>query len=83
MLRNPKATFERLKQIGKLGVQKQGRIILIPKDVFKVGCTNKDFHGNENVTICFRPEIKQGKKIVRKGMTEDQCTCGIIYKQES
>lgn len=83
ILKNSRETFERLKSIGRLSVPKTGRIVMLPKDVFKFACTNKDYHGNENVTICFRPEIRQGTKIIRRGMTEDVCSCGIIYRQES
>ena len=84
MLKSPKETFERLRNLGKNIIPKAGRIILIPKDVFKVACKNRDYHGDTNVSIVFRPAIfGQGGKVVRKGVNEETCSCGIIYKQES
>lgn len=83
MLLNPVEQLKRLKERAKHAISKDGKIVMIPKDVFKFACLNEAFHGKMKETVVFRAGLIQAGKVIKRAVDEYTCSCGIIYRQES
>lgn len=82
MLQNSLEQLKKLKERAKHAISKDGKIVMIPKDIFKFCCTNESFHGKQKESVVFREGLIQGGKVIRRAVDEFSCSCGITYKQE-
>lgn len=82
MLLNPVEQLKKLKERAKHAISKDGKIVMIPKDVFKFACSNEAFHGKMRETVVFRAGLVQNGKVIKRAVDEYTCSCGITYLHE-